>query len=165
MNFTKRTYYLMGITCCALNFAAGALLIFNVTFGLLVNVASIGNAAMMLFLIPRVSEKSKKITGLLGSVFLIADFFSAAIPQPFSVIASLFGAVAFSVFALGYILPKGTASDESIKTMANLVFVMALVQIAAMLIGVSVTTGAAIIMAVSAVQGVFVYILLQKSKA
>ncbi len=161
MRFTKRTYYLMGITCCALNFIAGALIIFNVTFGLLINVASIGNAAMMLFLIPRTDITAQKITGFIGSVFLIFDLFSTSMPQPFSTLSSFLGALAFSVFALGYIVGSEKLTSESVKTMGNLVFVAAIVQIAAMFIGVAPVMGAAIIMAISAVQCVFVFTLLK----
>ncbi len=162
MKFTKRTYLLMGMVSCACSFIAGALLILNITMGLLINISSIGLAAMMLFIIPRTDVKIQKITGFIASVFIILDMASISASPLFTNVSAVCGAAAFSIFACGYICTKNKAKDESVNTMAYLVFLVCGVQIFALFYGVSYMMGAVLIMTISAVQGVFLYTLLKE---
>ncbi len=159
--FTKRTYYMLGVVCCLLNFAAGLLLIFSTPMGLLIDVAGIGTAAMMLFIITRTSVKMQKTTSFVACIFLIADMFLGTSNDAYAIIGLVCGALAWPIFALGYILGAEKTQDESVKTMANLVILAGVVQGVASFVGVSVEIGACIIMAISAVNGIFIYTLLK----
>ncbi len=162
MHFTKRTYYTLGAVSALLTFTAGLLLIFNVTMGILVNISSFGMAAAMLFIIARTDVKHQKLLFFISSIFIIFDMFGAGFNSAvISSLAAICGAVAFPIFAFAHVYGEGSETDESVKTMANAAGAGALLQIAGTFVPLSLPIGACIIMAVSAIQAVFMFVLLK----
>ncbi len=161
MHFTKRTYYTLAAVSALFMFIAGLMLIFNVTLGILVNISSLGMAGAMLFIIARTDANYQKSLFFIASVFILFDMFATGFGSVLiSAVASVCGACAFPIFALAHVYGAHAIKDENVKTMANVAIAGAVLQVAGTFIPLSLPMGACIIMAVSAIQCVFMIVLL-----
>lgn len=151
MNFTKKTYYALGVTSAALNATGGAALIFGVRALLLFNLASAAGGAMMLLLAVGERDNAFRRTCLLAGALLTALGYAPGI------VGIVCSAAAWPAFALPYF--RASEAQSAIRRTAGLVFLCGGVLLVGSFLPVPQMLGACIIIAAAAVEGLFALLL------
>ncbi len=151
MNFTKKTFYGIGIVSAALNAVGGVLLIFGMRMSLLFNLATIAAGAMMLLLatVQETPQKDRNIC-LAASLLTVIGLMQGAV-------GAVCAAVSWPVFAWPYF--KASAPESLLRKMASLILVCGAVLLIGSFLPLPQMLAACIIVAIAAVQGVFVWLL------
>ncbi|MEG1010473.1 MAG: hypothetical protein RSE54_01335 [Ruthenibacterium sp.] len=129
MRFTKRTFYSLGVVAAAFTVLGGVMLLFSGYMALLYNLASVGAGGMMLFLIPKVEDRVQKFTSLAGCFCMVVGMIGGAVTTLPGAVGAVGGAIGWPIFAFGYWRVAEPEAHDNIRTCANLVFLMGLVQL------------------------------------
>lgn len=159
MRFTKRTYYTLGLVASALNALGGVFLLVTGYLTLVYSIASVGAAGMMLFLAPRHTQPLLKYTSLAGALCMVLAMMGGS---PFTLtgaVAAVCGALGWPVFAFGHWKNAQPDGADNIRTCANLVFVVGLVQLVGSYVTMPGTIRIVLSIAIAVVQGLLVWVL------
>lgn len=154
MNFTKKTYYGLGVVSAVLNALGGAALLIGSRFSLLFNLATVAAGAMMLLLAMSAESARQRNFCLAGVLLTILGMTPG-------IIGIVCGAAAWPVFAWPYF--QAEASDSLIRKAASVVFVCGGALLIGSFLPIPRMLGGCIICAVAAAQGLFAALLYQQA--
>lgn len=157
MNFTKKTFYGIGIVSAALNIIGGVLLIFGMRASLLFNIATIA-AGVMMILLATVQDTPKQDRNI-----CLAATFLTVIGLMQGVIGAVCAAASWPVFAWQYF--RSAEHESLLRKIASLVMVCGAVILVGSFLPMPQMLAACIIVAVAVAQGMLVWLLFQQEAA
>lgn len=154
----------MGVLSGALNVIGGALLIFGTYVGPLYSVATAAAGLMMLLLAATQKEPLHRGTAFAGMLLVLLSMMGTT-AGVWGVLGKVGGALAWPVFAIPYYKESAGEEQSPRKTMAGLVFVAGVVQLAGSFIAMPDMVRITLSMGIGAVQAVMAWVLQSEQPA